>query len=91
MEELLFYLFFKASETRFRSWQDDADEDELVTVLTNAVSKLKEMDQALKARGYIHLIYISPTRKQVLHLDERDGLVRQLLEKAGLKVTLSGR
>jgi hypothetical protein len=54
--------------------------------VTRAVAKLKEMDAFLKARGYRHLIFISPTGPQVLGTRPRDARVKAELEKQGVSV-----
>ena len=51
-----------------------------------AAAKLKEMDEFLKARGHVHLIFMSPTRKQVLGKLPIDTRVKAALEKNGLEV-----
>jgi hypothetical protein len=52
--------------------------------LARAAGKLRSMDAFLKARGYQHFIYISPTREQVLGEKPRDASVRAQLEKHGI-------
>jgi len=54
--------------------------------VARAAAKLKEMDAFLKARGYRHLIFISPTRPQVLGERPRDARVKAELEKQGVPV-----
>lgn len=49
-----------------------------------AARKLKAMDEFLKAGGYAHLIFISPTRQQVLGERPRDARVKAQLEKLGI-------
>lgn len=49
-----------------------------------AALKLKAMDEFLKAQGYRHLIFISPTRRQVLGQRPRIAEVQALLEKHGV-------
>jgi hypothetical protein len=50
-----------------------------------AAARLKEMDEFLKARGHRHLIFISPTRKEVLGQQPVDARVRAALERHGVK------
>ena len=49
-----------------------------------AARKLKAMDEFLKARGYRHLVFISPTRQQVLEGRPRDARVKAELERHGV-------
>ena len=49
-----------------------------------AARKLKEMDVFLKREGHAHLIFISPTRQQVLNIKPRDAAVRAAIEKHGV-------
>lgn len=51
---------------------------------TQATLKLAEMDALLKARGYRHLIFISPTRAEVLGAP-RDARVEALLKEHGIE------
>jgi hypothetical protein len=50
-----------------------------------AARKLKAMDEFLRAAGHAHLIFISPTRQQVLNVKPRDARVREQLEKHGVR------
>ena len=80
------------SKKRHPGWLKFASEDQRRAVLTRSVSRLKEMDEVLKARGFVHLIYISPTKEQVLHraneeTAEQAALVSEFLEKSGLHIT----
>jgi hypothetical protein len=54
--------------------------------LETAARKLKAMDEFLKAAGHTHLIFISPTRQQVLDERPRDPRVQAQLEKHGVEV-----
>jgi len=49
-----------------------------------AARKLKEMDAFLKREGHAHLIFISPTRQQVLSIKPRDAAVRAAIERHGV-------
>ncbi len=50
-----------------------------------AARELKAMDEFLKARGYRHLIFISPTRQQVVEGRARDARVKAQLESHGVQ------
>lgn len=87
VQELLYHFFYKENLKRYRHWQEYASEAEQKKVVENAVIKLKEVDESLKSQGYLHLIYISPTREQVLQRDEKDKHVFYFLAKYNLNVT----
>ncbi len=63
MEELFHYGLFRMSKKRHPGWLKFASEDQRRAVLTRSVSRLKEMDEVLKARGFVHLLYIFHLRK----------------------------
>jgi hypothetical protein len=50
-----------------------------------AAGKLRAMDEFLKAGGHRHLIFISPTRQQVLSQRPRDERVKAELDKHGVQ------
>jgi hypothetical protein len=50
-----------------------------------AAAKLREMDQLLKSRGHRHLVFISPTRKEVLGLQPVDARVKAALGRHGVE------
>jgi len=50
-----------------------------------AVLKLKEMDNLIKARGYSHVIFISPSLNQVLSKKQKDSNVESLLAIYGVR------
>jgi len=49
-----------------------------------AAKKLKAMDEFLKREGHANIIFISPTRQQVLGIKPRDAAVRAAIEKHGI-------
>jgi hypothetical protein len=51
-----------------------------------AARKLEAMDEFLKTKGYRHLIFISPTRAQVLNQKPKDQTVQVLLDRHGIEV-----
>lgn len=51
-----------------------------------AAKKLKQMDNMLREKGYSHLIFISPTRKQVLLGTQKNQLVESELKKYNIPV-----
>lgn len=63
------------------------DEKQKSHIVELAAKNLKELDDFLKANGKTHLIYISPSRSQLLHHAHTDDIVKNALEKYGLRVT----
>jgi hypothetical protein len=53
--------------------------------VARAAAKLKEMDEFLRARGYGHLIFISPTLKQALGEQPPDARVKAALDAQHVK------
>jgi len=80
-EELWYYFCYRQNNNRYKKWQSYANEQTKTLVVEKAVKKLKKMDVFLKERGYRHLIFITPTKKQVTEGVEKDSLVNDLLVK----------
>jgi len=87
LEELLYHFYYLQNLKRYVPWQNYATEVEQNRVVENAVIKLKQIDYALKQRGYIHLIYISPTKAQALGHTEKNPDVLQFLETHQITAT----
>ncbi|MCX5796589.1 MAG: hypothetical protein NTY77_13930 [Elusimicrobia bacterium] len=86
LEEVILFLTNEIDNNRrYVEWQSFASQHEQEAVVEKAVIKLQEMDEFLKKRKSKHLIFISPSRAQVLHGDSKEPLVRQMLEKHGIK------
>lgn len=85
-QELLYFIFFKEGNKKYNNWQSSANEDEIKRVLKQAVSKLHEMDTFLNSGGFKHLIYISPTREQVLNGKDKNENVQELLREYNIDV-----
>ncbi|MGH8740456.1 MAG: hypothetical protein ACREUN_06060, partial [Burkholderiales bacterium] len=81
LAEFVWYKYFK--NTREINRRERESEPPEVRV-ARAAAKLKEMDEFLKARGYPHLIFISPTRQQVLQQRPVDARVRAQLDTHGV-------
>jgi hypothetical protein len=60
--------------------------DERKLILENGVQHLKEMDNFLKAQGRNHLIYITPSQKQLLGSEKEDEILKALFSEYGLSV-----
>ena len=85
LQELFEFVWYKYF-TQVRELNREEREAEPAEVrVARAAEKLKEMDEFIKARGYRHVIYISPTRPEAMKERPRDPLVRAALEKAGVQ------
>ncbi|HUN55242.1 MAG TPA: hypothetical protein VMU29_08815 [Smithella sp.] len=85
--ELFHYFCYRELNKQYLKWQmfrNPLPADERVA--DKAVSKLKEMDSFLKAKGFIHLIYITPSRNQVSGKEPKDELLQKLFKKYNLPV-----
>lgn len=87
LKELLYHFYYLQNNKRYRRWQTYADDEFTAQVVEKAVLKLKEIDEYIRSRGYMHLIYISPSVDQLLGSEEKDSLVMKYLEKHSLEVT----
>ena len=53
--------------------ENELHKEEIKSIIVEkAVAKLKKLDSLLKSKGYKHLIYISPTKKQVVEKASKD-------------------
>jgi lysophospholipase L1-like esterase len=57
-----------------------------VTIVENAVQDLKALDHYLKSQGKTHLIYITPSRDQVIEHAKKDPIVESLLAQYDIQV-----
>jgi len=90
LEELLLHVAYRINLTRYRGLQVPANEPDRDYVVRDATRKLAAMDAFLKSKGYVHLIYISPTRDQVMHGAESDPQVKRSLGEEDLEVVYLG-
>ena len=91
IEELLHFIFYKLDTGQYINWEQRADENEKMKVVDAAANKLHEMDSFLRSQGYKHLIFISPTRAQVVYGADKDEMVEEYLKKYDIKaVYISG-
>ena len=86
LEELADFLWHKFVRRTRQANQRLLESEHAEARVARAAAKLEALDTALKARGYRHLILISPTRREVLGQQGRDPMVQAELEKHGLKV-----
>lgn len=85
LEELFQYLVYTIHNKKITSTL--FTDDEKTKIAKMSVSHLKELDNYLKAQGKQHLIYISPSRSQLLHSAQIDETLHTLFKKYDLKVT----
>jgi hypothetical protein len=84
--ELLDYLCYTRLNKRYTRWTTFTDDGLKEKVVLRAVKRLDEMDRLLKSRNYKHLIYITPTKKQILDNQNRDPLIQKHIINSGLNV-----
>jgi len=70
---------------RYVNWAWYATDEVLDAVVDKAARQLAETDAMLAAKGFRHLVYISPMRDQVLHGAARDGRVAARLARYGIR------
>jgi hypothetical protein len=88
IEEVLFdFLHMQDEVRRYINWRWYGTPEVVSKVVDRAVRKLVEINQALKAKGFEHLVYVSPTRDQLLFDVPKDALVAQQLAKLGVPAT----
>jgi len=85
LQEVLYFACFKLNMGRYTRWEQETSAESLERVVDRAARKLKEMDDLLKARGFRHLVYVSPIRDQVVEGRGKDETVARALEKCGVR------
>lgn len=85
-EEIFLFYAWKFNNRRY-GWQSGADKKNYSEMAAeNAVRKLKNTIDFLHANNYQTLIFISPTREQVLSNEPKDFFIQSLLAKYDLSV-----
>lgn len=84
LTELWYFFCAKQARKKHRPWTDYAGEAQIRRMADKAATKLKEMDDSLHREGCRHLIFITPTRTQVMGAAEKDPVVSEMLGKQGL-------
>lgn len=82
LAEFVWHKYFTDTQEINRRERESEPADARVS---RAAAKLREMDEFLKSRGHRHLIFISPTRKEVLGQQPVDARVRAALQKHGVE------
>jgi hypothetical protein len=86
LKEVIFYFFWLENEERYSPWTNYVNDKEKEYIVEKTVIRFKEMDNFLKSKGYIHLIYISPSIDQVLNQEGKDSILLNLFKKHNLNV-----
>ena len=85
--ELAYYYLSHINNRRYVAWDRNASKDDAVMVMELAVQKLKKMDNFIKSKGYIHMVYISPYRTEVTGTLTRDPAINRYLKRHAVPVT----
>lgn len=86
LEELARWLWFRyIGNTRESNRRETERVPESVR-RENAVKKLKEMDEFLKAKDFLHIIFISPSRMQILGREQIDFDLKSVLDEQEVQV-----
>lgn len=86
LEELFVFLFYKVVMTIYRGHDLLVPESEQEKAVERSVAQLAGMDEFLRSRGFVHLMYVSPERDQVAGDKPVDDLVLKSLEQGNLPV-----
>lgn len=81
LQELASFLWYKYVRNPREINQAELERVPRAVRAETAARKLKEMDEFLTSKGYRHVIFISPTRKQIVSGDPKDDMVESLLRK----------
>lgn len=87
LEELFQFWIYRVNEQKTPPiYFYSLNETEKCLIAEHAVSRLKQLDDFLVNKNYLHLIFISPSRSQVLGNATYDPCLQQLFTSYGLKV-----
>jgi hypothetical protein len=86
VQELLYHFYSGQMENMYEGHDRFVSEKENEKTVERAAMRLKEMDDELKSRGFVHLIYLSANRPQLLNGSGIDPLVKRSLLKYGINV-----
>ena len=86
LQELWYYFCYLQNNKRYIEWRHYTSEDIKEKIAEKAVIKLKKMDNFLKSKGFLHLVFISPSKEQALNQANKDYLLDNLFKKYRLKV-----
>jgi hypothetical protein len=83
-QELLEFVWHKYFKDTAELNRREREKEPPSVRVERAAHKLKAMDEFLKAKGYRHLIFISPTHRQVMNVRPKDPAVQAALDRHGV-------
>jgi len=86
IKELWHFFCYKQNNKRYLNWQSISNEKTNQIVVDKAVRKLKQMDTFLHEKGYNHIVFITPSKNQLLNKDSIDQLIKQTISNHQLNV-----
>ena len=86
LQELLYHFCSSRMENMYEGHDRFVTAREKEKTVDRAVMQLREIDDVLKSRGFVHLIYLSTNRPQLLDGAGIDTLVERSLHKYGINV-----
>ncbi len=88
LEELAHYGLYRVSLKKIPSYQLGNNPDlEKKRIASIAARHLKELDEYLKSKGFVHLIYISPSKTQSHRNAKIDPIVKAVLDEHQVKAS----
>jgi hypothetical protein len=87
LEELAVLAAFHLFQVSKDGYEESIRPDEREKGVERAVLRLKEMDEFLRAKGFVHLIYMSTDTHQLLDGLPADTVVAKYLRLSGLRVS----
>ncbi|MBF0280937.1 MAG: SGNH/GDSL hydrolase family protein [SAR324 cluster bacterium] len=82
LEEIFFHYITLLSWSRYRGPDGISVYPEVLEkFLEKSVMRLKEMDEFIKSKGYIHKIYIAADARHLFHNKSKDAKILKLLKK----------
>ena len=85
IEEALYHFYYRQNMKRYEGIHSNSNSDyERLQAAKISIAQIKELDEFLREKGFIHLIYITPSVKQVLEGHEKDQNILQLVQEYNL-------
>ena len=85
LQELLYHFYLNQFEKMYEGHDQFVTGRENEKAVERGVRQLKEMDDYLKSRGYVHVIYMSTNIHELVEGQPVDSLVYGLLKKYGIQ------
>ncbi|MGD9591743.1 MAG: SGNH/GDSL hydrolase family protein [Candidatus Berkiella sp.] len=87
LDELFQYFIYKMQLKKNPGFNINLASDKERTLIVDiAARNLKDLDNYLKQNNRDHIIYITPSRSQLLGITKQDDFIKNAFEKYGLKV-----